>query len=257
MKIKLLLLLLLGFLIQANGQCTGPPPPPGLNDVFALDTDNDGFATFDIQYYIDHIDRPNMENSFGVSSSGYNFVFKDRNYVVSPLLFTNTIQNESCYLYHEYTGSGPLFEPLPPCFWPIEIYMVSVLRLVVVAPNLDFDNDGILNVDEDSNHNQNLMDDDEDSDGIINYKDATNNLAVNEHAAVSLAIYPNPVTNGELTFDSNATINGATIYDLSGKQLQQTKISSNTLQLGTFASGIYFVKFDSDQGPIFRKIIIQ
>ena len=254
MKTKLLIFFSLFCLIKTNAQCGGIPPPPGIFNVYALDTDNDGFATFDIDYYINYIDKPFQENTFAVSSSGYDFVFQNSNHVVSPLQYTNIVLDEYCFIYHNYTGTGPTFEPQPPCYWPV--YDTSELRLIPVPYNQDLDGDGILNADEDSNHNLNLMDDDDDHDGIINLKDASNNLALQEIKKVTLSIYPNPVTNGVLTFESNVIVFAVAFYDLSGKQLSENKISSNTLRLDTIAAGIYFLRFQYEDGFVFRKVVI-
>ena len=256
MKTKLLILFGLGLFLQANAQCGGPPPPPGLNYLYGLDMDNDGFAIFDLQYYIDSWDRPNMESTFNVSASGYNFIPRNANLEAIPLLYTNVIQNESVYMDHQYSGSGPVFEPQPPCYWPIEVYFNYGLRLITVPFDGDFDNDGILNQDEDTNFNRNLMDDDDDHDGIINLKDNVNNLGLQENAGISLTVYPNPVTNGVVTFDSNVSISTVTIYDLSGKQLSETEINTNALRVDTLASGIYFFKFQSGNGSVYKKIAV-
>ncbi|MCF6131945.1 T9SS type A sorting domain-containing protein [Flavobacterium wongokense] len=257
MKTKLLLFFSLCLAINANSQCPGvPPPPPGLNYIYALDMENDGFATFDLQQYIDDWDRPLMEYNFNVSSSGYNFIPKNTNNEPIALMYTNVIQNESIYMDHQYSGSGPMFEPQPPCYWPIDVWMNYGLRLIPVPFDGDFDNDGILNQDEDTNFNRNLMDDDDDHDGIINLKDTVNNLGLQDHTNISLSVYPNPVTNGIATFESNAVITSVTIYDLSGKQLSETKTASNTLRVDSLAAGIYFLKFESENGSVYKKIVI-
>lgn len=256
MKTKLLVLFVFCFGLQASSQCSGPPPPMGLSPVYGLDYDNDGYAVFDMQYYIDYIDRPLQESIYGVSSSGYNFVFRDANYNLAPLLYTSATVVGDPYptITQEYTGSGPTFDPFPPCYRPIIGF--SIMALTVVPYNQDMDNDGILNIDEDANHNGNLMDDDDDQDGIINLKDAVNNLGTATSSAVSLTIYPNPVTNGVISFESNVLITAISIYDLSGKQLSENKMHSNAINVSMLASGIYFLKFQSEQGAVFRKIVI-
>jgi hypothetical protein len=240
--------------LKGIGQCGGTPPPPGYDNIYALDTNNDGYASFDIDYYINYIDRPFQENAFAVSASGYDFVFENSNYVVSPSPYTNIILNEYGYIYHNYTGTGPTFEPQPPCYWPL--YDVTTLRMVAVPYNQDMDGDGILNADEDTNHNLNLMDDDDDHDGIINLKDATNSLAIQENRNVTLTLYPNPITNGTLTFESNAVISAVTLYDVSGKEVLNTPILSNTVKVDALATGIYFIKFQAENTSVFRKIVV-
>lgn len=257
MKAKLLLFfsLLLGF--GAYAQCGGTPPPPGYTSVYGLDTDNDGFAVFDIQYYIDHIDRPLMESYFGASSSGYNATLYV-NSVAQPFLFTNTSQNQTGGIDYQYTGTGPEFEPQPPCYWPVEWYFGSRgLLFIIVRFDSDEDDDGILNKDEDTNNNQNLMDDDDDHDGTINLWDTTNNLAISQNQNITLNIYPNPVTDGLLTFESNAAIERVIVFDLAGKQLAEYKPNSNTIRLDTITAGMYFAKFQSGNGSVTKKIAIR
>jgi hypothetical protein len=257
MKIRRLVFFSLLFGIKANAQCNGPFPPPGINYVYGLDTDNDGFAIFDIQYFIDHTDRPHLESYFGITSSGYNAIYRNHFGVIQPLLYTNTVQNEECGIEYQYSGSGTEFAEQPPCYWPVFIYLSSGLILITVPFNGDEDNDGILNKDEDTNNNQNLMDDDDDNDGVINLKDATNNLATVENTSIALSIYPNPVTNGFLTFESNVAITTVIIYDLIGKRIAENKINSNTIHVDALAAGMYFVRFQSDNGSVTKKITIQ
>jgi hypothetical protein len=256
MKIKLLLFFSLCLAINVNAQCGGTPPPPGYNPVYGLDTDNDGFALFDIQYYVDYIDRPEMESYFGVSSSGYDATFY-ADMADQPFLYTNTSQNQYCGLGYQYNGSGPEFSPQPPCYWPVEFYFGSRGLLLITVPfDGDFDNDGILNIDEDTNFNRNLMDDDDDHDGIINLKDAVNNLGLHDNLNLLLSVYPNPVTHGIVMFESNTTITAVSIYDLSGKQLSETKINTNSIDVDTLATGIYFLKFQSENGSVYKRIAI-
>lgn len=257
MKAKLLLFFSLLIGMGAHAQCGGTPPPPGNNAVYGLDTDNDGFALFDIQYYIDFIDRPATESYFNASSSGYDITFY-ANQIPQPLLYTNTAQNQQCGLGYQYNGSGPEFEPQPPCYWPVEFYFGSRGLLLITVPfDGDEDNDGVLNRDEDTNNNQNLMDDDDDQDGIVNLKDSVNDLAVNQNTNITLSIYPNPVTDGSLTFESRVAISKVIIYDLTGKLLAEYKPNANTIRLNTIASGLYFAKFQSDNGSVTKKIEVR
>ncbi len=255
MNIKLLLFFSLLVVVKSNAQCGGPPPPAGLSYVYALDTDNDGYATFDMDYYITHIERPLQENGHGVSSSGYDFILKNISGTLLPLLYTNTVLNESVIIEFVYTGSGPTFDPEPPCYWPV--LLASTVRLIPVPHDEDMDNDGILNEDEDTNNNLNLMDDDDDQDGIINLKDASNTLTTSDVFDFTLAIYPNPIVNGILVFKSTVPVKMVTVYDVCGKELAQLKPSSDSVNFENFASGIYFVKFQCDATRVFKKVIIR
>ncbi len=255
MKIKLLFLFLIVCIAKSNSQCQGPPPPAGIDYVYALDTDNDGYATFDMDYYITYVERPRLENIYGISSSGYNFTFQAIFGPVLPLQYTNVTANENHYVVANYSGSGPTFQPQPPCYWPL--YLAINVFLIPVPSDLDMDQDGITNADEDTNNNLNLMDDDDDNDGEINLKDAVNNLSLTDVRNISLTVYPNPVANGILTFESNVLISAVSIYDLSGKMVAQPEIQSKTVNIDTLANGIYLVKFVSENGLTYSKIAIQ
>jgi type IX secretion system substrate protein len=253
---KHILLTLSAFIctVQLNAQC-GPPPPPGMSPIFSIDMDNDGYTTFDIGYFISNFDRPNMELIHNVSSSGYNFTFYNSNNQLSGLNYTNIQLNEMCSIHYEYTGSGPLFEPQPPCYWPVPTE--NAVRLTVVPHNGDTDSDGVLNVDEDTNHNLNLMDDDDDNDGLINLLDALVPLGSTHFEKPGLAISPNPVTSGFIDVNSDIAISSVTVYDLSGRQIFTKSMPGNILKLDTLATGTYILKFQTKSGDILKKVVIE
>lgn len=254
MKIKLLVLLSFFALNQIIAQCV-PPPPLGAGSIYSLDMDNDGFAVFDVGYYIDYIERPARESEYLVSSSGYDFVFYNSNNVLSPLMYSNIVLGEWCTVNYEYSGTGPTFEPQPPCYFQVQPN-ISV-QLIAVPYNGDDDGDGILNVDEDANHNSNLMDDDDDNDGIINLKDNVNNLAAIAFNEPQFTVVINPVNNGILTFESNMTISSVIVYDLNGKEVSENKIYSNLLTVDKLSSGMYIFKFQSQGMTIIKKVLIK
>lgn len=256
MKIRLLTLFSLFPLASAIAQCGGTIPPPGLTYVYGIDTDNDGFAVFDMQHYIEQIDRPEMESFFGISSSAYNVSFKDRSMAPLPLLYTNTVQNEECSIEYIYSGSGAMFEEQPPCYWPVFIYLGKSLRLITVPFDGDYDNDGILNSDEDTNQNRNMMDDDDDRDGIVNLIDNFNNLSIDQHTNIEVSLFPNPITDGLLNLRSNAAITSVAIFDLAGKQLMEAKVTADFIDVNRISAGIYLSKLESEKGTIYRKIVI-
>jgi len=254
MKLKILLCLSFFSFIQINAQ-QNTPPPPGTSPVYAIDLDNDGYTIFDIGYYIDYYERPLMEGIHQVSSSGYNFIFYNSNDVLSPLMYTNISIEEICSIHYEYTGSGPIFQPMPPQYWlpPTQ----GGIKLMAMPYNGDLDNDGILNIDEDANHNINLMDDDDDHDGIINLKDDTNNLAFTGFANSHFAVYPNPATNGSITLESNVKITSLAIHDLLGKCISDHPITSTMVSIDKLIAGVYFFTFRSEAGDFVRKIVVR
>ena len=253
MKLKLLLLFIVFLSLNVNAQCS-LPPPPGYYPIYSIDLDNDGFAPFDIAYIIEHVHKPNMEQYYNVSSSGYNFEFYNTNHDLSALTYTNIVIDEWGSIKNVYSGSEPTFDPQPPCYWifPDE-YSV---RLIPVPFDGDMDGDGITNKMEDTNNNLNLMDDDDDHDGIINLLDPVA-LGVASSGNLNFKIYPNPVTNGSITFQSTVTPKAITIYDFTGKLLVKKTISSNILDVSMLVSGTYLLKAEVNDISIFKKIVIR
>jgi malate synthase len=216
---------------------------------------NDGFATFDIGYTIAHDHIPNMEAYYHVSSSGYSFDFYNGNHQLSALTYTNIMADEYGSVRNAYSGSGPTFDPQPPCFWILPDAIE--IRLVPVPFDGDMDNDGISNKFEDTNDNNNLMDDDDDLDGIINLLDNTVNMGISDSEKTVVKMYPNPVTDGFIIFESEMEINAVQVYDFTGKLLVSKQINSNTLDVSMLSSGTYLLKLKANDGLIFKKIVIR
>ena len=70
-----------------------------------------------------------------------------------------------------------------------------------------------------------------------------------------LILYPNPTLN-KLTIsnEANYNIESIVIIDVNGAKLLETK-NSSTIDISHFASGIYFVQINTDEGTITKKII--
>jgi hypothetical protein len=254
MKLRLLILATILGSLSANAQCS-VPPPPGYYPIYSVDLDNDGFAAFDIAYVIETQYKPSLEQYYHVSTSSYNFEFYNGNHQLSSQAYTNIMNDEWGNLKYVYSGSGATFDPQPPCFWILPD-TVDV-RLVPVPFDGDMDSDGITNRFEDTNNNLNLMDDDDDHDGIINVLDnsATLDVAVPEKPDVK--IYPNPVTNGLITFESGKTIDAVRIYDFTGKLLLEKTGNSNLVNVSQLAPGTYLLKLEVNDETIFKKIIVR
>lgn len=75
-----------------------------------------------------------------------------------------------------------------------------------------------------------------------------------------IKIYPNPVTNGHLTFESGVKENGTyEIYDVSGKLVIPSKNfekGSAKVSVGELQKGVYILKIKIDGKTISKKIII-
>ena len=88
----------------------------------------------------------------------------------------------------------------------------------------------------------------------------TENLSVQELAESDFEIYPNPTT-GELTINNEQlTINRIELYDVTGKKLFEEKENLTVLlsyDLTVFPAGIYFIKIQTENGTVLKKIIKQ
>jgi len=76
-------------------------------------------------------------------------------------------------------------------------------------------------------------------------------------ATDGIQIYPNP-TNYELQITNyEGTIKGVEIYDLSGKTLMSQMSNPSQINVSHLASGIYFIKIQTDKGTVAKKFIKQ
>ena len=76
----------------------------------------------------------------------------------------------------------------------------------------------------------------------------------------SVSVYPNP-SNGTIFIKNlgNIVLQNAEVYDSNGKRLKIYKDFTNQkdIELNSLASGLYFVKLNSDKGSITKKLVIQ
>ncbi|MEM0576133.1 T9SS type A sorting domain-containing protein [Flavobacterium polysaccharolyticum] len=73
-----------------------------------------------------------------------------------------------------------------------------------------------------------------------------------------LSLYPNPVSNGKVYIstkeDSEKEI---TIFDVLGKKVLQTQLSSRELNVSSLSPGVYIIKINENQATATRKLIIR
>jgi hypothetical protein len=84
------------------------------------------------------------------------------------------------------------------------------------------------------------------------------NLAVAQNEINGLKVYPNPVKNGNLfiTSDSN-NAKTVVIYDVIGKQVVNTTITNQPVNVASLKAGIYVVKIMEDGKTATRKLVIE
>jgi hypothetical protein len=85
-----------------------------------------------------------------------------------------------------------------------------------------------------------------------------NYLSSAKHLWNAVKVFPNP-TSGALFLEGlDAEINGVEVYDILGKNIKnQFSKSQNKIDLSGIPEGIYFLKIETNQGVLNRKIIIK
>lgn len=73
-----------------------------------------------------------------------------------------------------------------------------------------------------------------------------------------LSLYPNPVTNGKVYITSkNDNNKEIVIFDILGKKVLQTTISSRELGIPTLTPGVYIIKITEGDASATRKLIVR
>lgn len=73
-----------------------------------------------------------------------------------------------------------------------------------------------------------------------------------------LNLYPNPVSNGKVYITSKNDLDKSIIiFDVLGKKVLQTTMSSKELNISNLSPGVYIIKIDEDQATATRKLIVR
>lgn len=73
-----------------------------------------------------------------------------------------------------------------------------------------------------------------------------------------LSFYPNPVSNGKVYITSKSALaKEIVIFDIVGKIVLQTTISSKELNVSSLSPGIYMIKIREGEATATRKLIIK
>ena len=82
------------------------------------------------------------------------------------------------------------------------------------------------------------------------------NLGLNESLEKQLSIYPNPAKNVLMLFiESDYNIKSVNVYDTLGKVVLEQKNPTNQIDISNISSGLLFVKIETDEGVMVKKII--
>ena len=288
MKITLLFL----FLISFSNIYSQIPAPSGCRSFDKLDTNNDGFESFEIDDYLNYV-RSYALSEFGYNLDGYNLIlfpsqsdYDNNSNPISNTSYINVIPNQQfCYLKMTYSGSGIFYNQVDL------VYNFTCHTLTVHQPTNNFDNDGVSNgledlnsnfrlgdddtdadgtpnfkdtdddndgvltINEDYNSNGNPVDDDTNSNGIADYLDNTNILQLTENNTSFFYFYPNPVSeilNLNYSENSNHRI---TIIDINGRVLKEHINSPRVIDVSNFENGIYILQIESDGESTYQKFI--
>jgi hypothetical protein len=73
-----------------------------------------------------------------------------------------------------------------------------------------------------------------------------------------LSLYPNPVSNGKVYITSkNDYDKEVIIFDILGKKVLQTTLSSRELNISNLSPGVYIIKINEEEATATRKLIVR
>lgn len=73
-----------------------------------------------------------------------------------------------------------------------------------------------------------------------------------------LSMYPNPVSGNVLNISSSANLDmNVAIFDVLGKQVINTKVTNNTINVSSLTAGVYIVKVTEDGKTATRKLVVR
>jgi hypothetical protein len=73
-----------------------------------------------------------------------------------------------------------------------------------------------------------------------------------------LTLFPNPVSNGKVYISSKSGENkDITIFDVLGKLVLQTTLTSKELNISNLSSGVYIIKIRENETTAARKLIVR
>ena len=82
---------------------------------------------------------------------------------------------------------------------------------------------------------------------------------VQESASIEgLNLYPNPVSNGKVYITSKNDLDkDIIIFDVLGKKVLQTTLSSRELGISNLSPGVYIIKINEGEATATRKLIVK
>lgn len=79
-----------------------------------------------------------------------------------------------------------------------------------------------------------------------------------ENIIDGLSVYPNPSSNGKIYITSKSSADKqVTIFDVLGKKVLQTQLTSKELNISTLSPGVYIIKIEEGDASATRKLIVR
>ena len=93
----------------------------------------------------------------------------------------------------------------------------------------------------------------------VSAQEGKQNAKIQETTVIEgLSLYPNPVSNGKVYITSKNDLDkNIIIFDVLGKKVLQTTMSSKELNISNLSPGVYIIKIDEEQATATRKLIVK
>ena len=93
----------------------------------------------------------------------------------------------------------------------------------------------------------------------VSAQEGKQNAKIQETTVIEgLNLYPNPVNNGKVYITSKNDLDkNIIIFDVLGKKVLQTTMSSKELNISNLSPGVYIIKIDEEQATATRKLIVK
>ncbi|GAB5398764.1 MAG: hypothetical protein Aureis2KO_03490 [Aureisphaera sp.] len=88
-------------------------------------------------------------------------------------------------------------------------------------------------------------------------EDASTTLGIEDSNANAFSLYPNPAQNEINIVSQLSGEKAVTVFDISGKQVIETTLNSNTLDISQLTSGMYLVKISQEGISSTKKLIVR
>ena len=93
----------------------------------------------------------------------------------------------------------------------------------------------------------------------VSAQDIKQNSKIQESTVIEgLNLYPNPVSDGKVYITSKNDLDkNIIIFDVLGKKILQTTMSSKELNISNLTPGVYIIRIEENQATATRKLIVR